>query len=94
LLLKCWGGCSIGEITGALGLELHHLFPEQPDAGRPHRERRPFHADDLLRVLAFEAQLVALAAAELLAGKTPSKLDRDRLQLAADRLNEALHVNH
>ncbi len=28
LLLKCWAGCSVTEITAAVGLELRDLFPE------------------------------------------------------------------
>jgi hypothetical protein len=37
LLLKCWGGCTIQEITGKLGLEIKELFYDgSPD---PHQLR-------------------------------------------------------
>ena len=97
VLVHDFAGCSVSEVLAAVGLDMSDLFPprlEAPRPGKPHRERRPFHADDLLRVLAFETQLVALAAAQLLAGKTPTQADLDRLQLAADRLNEATHYVH
>ena len=39
ILLKCWAGCDVREIVGALGLGLQDLFA---DAGtRPHRPARP-----------------------------------------------------
>lgn len=95
LLLKCWsGGCSIHEITTALGLEVHHLFPERmeaPGPDHPHRERRPISAEDALRVLDFEAALILLAAQDLAHGRTPTPTDLDRLHVAYDRINEARH---
>ncbi len=39
ILLKCWAGCDVREIVGALGLGMQDLFA---DAGtRPHRPARP-----------------------------------------------------
>ena len=60
LLLKCWAGCSTHEIINAIGLELHDLFPERQDYHKPALP--PLSPYDALRVLTFEAKIVALAA--------------------------------
>ena len=88
LLLKCWGGCSAGEIVGAVGLELSDLFPKQDafDHTRtPRRETRPWSALDVLRALMHEITIVAVVAGRLNnAGLSPE--DSARLALATQRL--------
>lgn len=83
LLLHCFGGCDVDEVVGALGLGLGDLFPAQldrsPGSGAA-RERRPWSAGDLLRVAHFEATVVLVVAADLLAGRPA---DRERLLQAA-----------
>lgn len=57
------------EIVNSVGLALTDLFPPRPVAeGRGKPERRPFHAEDILRCIAFEALVVTMAATSLLAG--------------------------
>lgn len=93
ILLFCFAGCSVHEIVSALGMDISALFPprlEAPGPGKPHRERRPFSADDALRCLDFEATLVHLAACDLATGKPLSEQDRERLALAAERINQAM----
>lgn len=90
-------GCTAAEIVEAVGLTLEDLFPERPQApcpGKPHRTRRPFDAMDILRIMAFEVQLVTLAANDLLSGRVPSEAEVERLQLAADRLQDAVEACH
>ena len=94
VLLHDFGqGCAVADIVGAVGLTLADLFPPHlspPGPGKPHRERQPFHPRDILRILAFEGALVALAAHDLLAGRQPSPEEVERLHLAADRLDDAV----
>lgn len=89
VLCHCFAGCSVHEILGAVGLQIDELFPEKPvQHGRP--ERRPFPAADALRAIAFEGMVVSAAAASLLSGEPFSTVDRERLILAAGRINSAL----
>lgn len=88
VLVKCWAGCSVGEVVAAAGLEMTALFPEKTIVdGKP--ERRPFPAADILRAVSFETMIVALAAAQLAKGVRLSGTDLERLQLASSRLQAA-----
>lgn len=99
VLIHDFGGDSPAEILGAIGLTFDALFPPRPSdpihVGKP--ERRPFPAADILRAVAFEATIVALAGAAIAAGEPFSQFDRDRLLVAVGRINAALDaggLNH
>lgn len=88
LLIYDFAGDSVAEMLAAVGLELTDLFPARlTEHGRP--ERRPFLATDALRCVAFEALVCAAAAAAMAAGEPLQSVDRDRLLVAAQRLNSA-----
>jgi hypothetical protein len=87
-LIHCFAGCSVHEVIGALGLDISDLFPPNQHHGKP--ERRPFPAMDALRAVAFEALVVSAAASSLLAGQPLSTVDRERLTVAASRIQAAL----
>lgn len=90
LLIYDFAGDSAVDMLAAVGLAMTDLYPEQLTAhGRP--ERRPFLATDALRCVAFEALVVAAAAAAMAAGEPLLSVDRDRLLVAAERLNAAAH---
>jgi len=89
ILLHDFGGDSTDEIMSAIGLTLEDLFPANArHHGKP--ERRPFPAADVLRAVAFEALVVCSTAAAMLACKRLSESDRERLILAASRIQAAL----
>ena len=92
VLIHCHAGCSVHEVVSAIGLEVSDLFPPRPvdpsRVGKP--ERRPFPAADCLRAVAFEATIVALAGAAIIAGEPFSQFDKDRLLVAVGRINDAL----
>ena len=88
ILVHCFAGCSVHEVVAAAGLDIADLFPPREHTGRP--ERRPFPASDALRAVAFEALVVSAAASAMLAGQPFSAVDRERLSLAAIRINAAL----
>ena len=92
ILVHCFAECSVYEVVGAVGMELSDLFPPRPQdqrfIGKP--ERRPFPAADILRAVAFEALIVAMAGTALLAGQPMNSFDRDRLFIAVGRIQAAL----
>ena len=88
VLIHCFSGCSVQEITGALGMELSDLFPPRPGNYKP--EARPFPAADILKACAFEVSIAALAIGMFLDGKPFGAAERDRLTAAAGRLQNAL----
>ncbi|MFN7323051.1 MAG: CHC2 zinc finger domain-containing protein [bacterium] len=91
ILMHCFGGCSVQQIADALAIDLTQLFPSQRDpvSGSAPRRRR-FFASDLLRLISFETQIVALCAAQMAKGTPLSPEDRSRLLVAANRVQEAL----
>jgi hypothetical protein len=88
VLLKCWAGCNAAEIVGAVGLELHDLFPKNEHFDHYTKqkiERRPWSSSDVLRALIFEVTVVAVVAGKLKnAGLSPE--DSARFSLAIQRL--------
>jgi hypothetical protein len=87
-LIHCFAGCSVHEVVGAIGLDISDLFPRRESYGKP--ERRPFPAMDALRGIAFEALVVSAAASAMLAGHPFTQVDRERLSMAATRIQCAL----
>lgn len=99
VLVHDFAGCSVHEIVSAACLEISDLFPPRPSdpshTGKP--ERRPFPATDILRAIGFEALVVACAASAMATGEPLGLADRERLRLAASRIQEALRaggLNH
>lgn len=94
VLIHDFAGCSAHEIVSAVGLEITDLFPPRPDdpahVGKP--ERRPFQAADVFRAVAFEALVVSCAAATMATGEPLALADRERLRLAASRIQDALRA--
>lgn len=88
ILVHCFAGCSIQQVLTAADLEFDCLFPEQRiQHGKP--ERRPFPAADVLRAVAFEALAVSIIALDLANASPLSDTRRERLLLAASRLQVA-----
>ncbi|HNU11377.1 MAG TPA: CHC2 zinc finger domain-containing protein [Rubrivivax sp.] len=85
VLLHCFGGCAADDVVAAVGLEMADLFPPRP--GSPGdgatAVRKPWSASDLLRLASFEAGIIAIIVADMLAGR---EVDRARLIEAARRL--------
>lgn len=89
LLMHCFAGCDVGALVGAIGLELHDLFPPDPVYGGgagPVRKRGLLSPSDALRLIEFETLLVSVAAQNLAAGHALRPLDLERLNVAARRI--------
>ena len=91
VLLHCFSGCSIHEIVRAVGLTLTDLFPREPGHHCPP-ERRPFPAVDVLKAIGFESLVVCAAAVTMISGEPFTPADRERLVLAASRIQEAMTI--
>jgi len=88
ILIHCHGGCSAHEVVGALGLELHDLFPET-NRDRDNRPRQRIPYRDILETLASECLVVAIAASDLARGQPLSDGDKERLWQSVLRFSNA-----
>jgi hypothetical protein len=89
ILLKCFGGCSVQAIVGAIGMDMTDLFPDSNDHYKP-KVKNAFYATDLLKLIEFESTIVIIAANDLANGKQLSDNDRSRLKQAHERILEAV----
>jgi hypothetical protein len=86
VLLRCWHGCEVEQVTHAIGLELSDLFPAKDShAGKPRRIGL-LTAGQCLDVIAFECTLVWTAAHNLANGHGLTAGDLERLSVAAARI--------
>ena len=88
VLLHCFAGCEVSEVVGAIGLELHDLFPPRdvpPNA--PKRTARLLTPGQALDLLHDEAQFIGIVAGNIGQGVQLSEDDRQRVMQAAGRVN-------
>lgn len=85
VLVHCWTGCSTHDVLAVVGLEFDALYPSKP-SHRGNAERRPWPAADILRAVANEVRIVAVAAITLGQGGELTEADRARLLLASSRI--------
>ena len=88
ILLHCFGGCSVAEVVGAMGLSINDLFPPREIGAKP-AVKPAFYASDLLRIIKTETTIVALLASDIARGKQISETELDRAKLASERIFEA-----
>lgn len=93
VLVHCFTGCPVSDVLSAVGLEFADLYPERPAADLAKPERRPFPAADVLRALYREVLIVAAAAGFILADRALSATDRERLELAVERIQQAVSLS-
>ena len=87
VVINAWCGCSTETVLAALGLALADLY-DKPLGHHvsPRRNRTP--ARDLLAMASEDADLIAVVAADVLAGRTVSETDWTQLARATRRLGE------
>jgi hypothetical protein len=89
VLVRCFAGCGAADVLEAVGLTFADLFPPRPADHRGKPQRRPFDPMQVLVAVAHEALTVAMiaeACAEL------DVINRERLNLAASRIQNALNA--
>lgn len=95
ILLKCFAGCSVEEVLGAIGLTFDDLYPEKPYTEHARKpDRMPFNPRDVLAAVSKESMIVALVADKVSRGKAITEKDRDRVTLAMSRLQTAAEICH
>ncbi len=87
VLVHCFGGCSVQEVLGAVGMTFDDLFPERAIENAPRGRRRMITASQALEVLDFEALLVAIVASDIAKGKRITDETLRRVSLAAGRIS-------
>jgi len=88
VLLHCFAGCSIHEITQAIGLNPADLFPHAESKYDP-QTRSYFNEWQILSTLQHDATVVLIAARWMLAGHALPESDIDFLSKAVIRINDA-----
>ena len=90
ILLKCFSGCSAESILAAIGMDMNDLFAERLPMHSYQPEKRKFYSSELIKVLEFEALVVAVAANQLSKNEPLSETDMTRMKLAHDRIMEVV----
>lgn len=94
VLVHCFTGCGIDEIAAAAGVDLADLFPPKLDdhRGKPLLPHKRFDARAVLESVSLECMIVSIAAADMSRGQALSEKERERLKLAAERLQSARNL--
>ncbi|MBX9894535.1 MAG: hypothetical protein K2Y09_05050 [Nitrosomonas sp.] len=88
-ILHCFAGCSVHEITQAIGLNPADLFPRTESKYDP-QTRSFFNEWQILSALQHDATVVLIAARWMLSGHALPESDIDFLSKAVIRINEAI----
>lgn len=89
ILIKCFAGCSIEKIAGAVGLDVGDLFPESLEFSKGRAPRFPAH--EILMASADEIQIAALLVTKWSdPNRDWSAEDHDRLMVANERIQNSV----
>ena len=91
LLIHCLAECENIDVLSAIGLDFSDLMPEKVE-GNFKKIKKPFYAMDILGIIKFEATLTYIYASDMAKGLTLTSADKERLLLAASRINHAYEV--
>ena len=91
LLLHCFAGCQTEDVLAAIGLDFNDIMPEKSNHNFT-RDKKPFYALEILRIIKLEATLVSIFASDMSKGLALNSKDKTRLLLATSRINHAYEV--
>lgn len=92
VLVKCFAGCSIDEITGSVGMDISELYPPKEFDEFAPKQKIGFNARDVLAAISLEMTIVVICASDMAKGKTLGEESKKRLLLAASRITTAIEV--
>jgi len=91
ILLHCFARCDIQAVTAALGIELSDLFPERLGHSlRGIKRQRLITPTQALEIINADALFIAVTACDLARQALVKESIKDKLLLAASRINLAL----
>lgn len=92
ILLHCFGGCTVDQVTSALGITPADLFPERSRHGGPlpRRHRHTLTARELAKVCRRSCAVLLVAAQDLADGHTLTPNDLAALRRAVADLGRIL----
>ena len=91
ILIYCFAGCDVHAITAALGIELSDLFPERLGHSlRSMKRQRLITPVQALEIINADALFIAVTACDLARQALVQESIKDKLLLAASRINLAL----
>jgi hypothetical protein len=91
VLIHCFAGCLIEDITAAMGLSMSDLFSAN-ESGRPSHRIPGFNVRALKEAAEFERQILFIVSADKKSGKSISQSDLERTKVALNRIAMARRV--
>jgi hypothetical protein len=93
ILIKCWSGCGVEDILGAVGLDFSDIMPDNPVYQRSSGKKPTIYASDALRILKVEAMVITLCAIDIKQNKPINDEDHSRVILAMERINTMMEAS-
>ncbi len=90
-LVYCFGGCSLHEVVGAVGLQIKDLFPANNNYHSKSKQPQ-ISARDLLILITYRVTLLWIAAEDLAAGKVLSERDQATIRKEYAEIGRMLEV--
>ena len=91
ILIYCFAGCDVQAVTAALGIQLCDLFPERlGHAMHGIKRQRLITQVQALEIINADALFIAVTACDLARQALVQESIKDKLLLAASRINLAL----
>lgn len=94
IMMKCFAGCETIDILQSIGLDWDDVMPAKPE--KPVHVIKPkqhsIYADDALQIIRNEAQIIVMAAMDIIKGVDIKEPEMNRIKTAMKRINAALEA--
>ena len=94
VLLKCFAGCNVADITRAIGIQLSDLFPARYAGDSAKHIQRPFLRDQVFDMIRTEIGIIWVIARDLHAKRDVSERDYDRLCEAVAKIERIAEASY
>ncbi|MCX4146755.1 MULTISPECIES: hypothetical protein [Paraburkholderia] len=95
VLLHCFAGCEVGDLVGALSLDLSDLFPARQSGVHGVKPvKRRFSAEQVLQAVALELIEVTLIVGAIARRGSVTRTERERLLQSVSRFMAAEGSTH